>query len=185
MYKGALGRSALFGDDLRALVLQGIEDLKDDAGLLRTILGAVEGSQTLLEKALLSHGVPPEGHEPAESTEALSVSDHLVPPPGGGDLLARSGYLSPRVSIETPEHINSPAITISGYALRVQTLLTAAKVTGKDSKLNILRVAAPAAGGIIRLREVCDVVIDMNLCTATRENFAKLPNQANEEIVRV
>ena len=161
----------MFGDDLRVLVRQGIEDLRGDAEFLREILGAVEGSQDLLEKALLSHSVdPPEGREGA--IEGFSrVSEFGVPPQGGGDLLPTSVCLSPSLSIDVSDENIGPPMTISDYTSRVQGALIAAHVTGKDAKLNLLRVAAPAVGGIIRLGEVCDVLIRVDLSQARRENL--------------
>lgn len=158
----------MFGDDLKVLVSRGIEALRGDAKFLREILGAVEGSQNLLEEALL---MPPEGDEPAGSTNGPSASDDEVHLPGGRDLPARSGSLKATVSNQPPKDIDRTAITISDYALRAETALVAAKATRKDRKINLLRVVAPAAGGIIRLAEICDILIDMGLCQATRENL--------------
>ena len=130
------------------------------------------------------HGVPLEGGEPAGSTEGPSASDHEVHLPGGRDLPARSGSLKATVSNEPPKAINSPGITISDYALRAESALVAAKVTRKDAKLNLLRVVAPAAGGINPLGRGLRHPDRYESLPGYATKFAELLNQANEKVER-
>lgn len=146
----------MFEDDLERLIHKGIEGLSRDEELLKSMLSAVAQSRMLFQNAL-----PSDTRGPAR---ALGQEAQL-----------------PGLSRAVADTEAAGSANYSGYRAQFSSALSGAPLDGATSVLQMGRVCANAAGGLVPVRAMAEALIELGL---TESTMTYLPGYISKKLLQ-